>query len=127
MSEHAPRAVHYMHLVDHAATISKTRYKRPFSDRALAVGSGGVSCPIPPRFRLAAWLGPRIGVRFARLMPMRRLRAMLENGTQDDPPVSRNDDPQASPPRGSAQKVALMNGCAQKALNTDINDAPSGC
>jgi len=40
------------------------------------------------------------------------------------PPVSRNDDPQVFAPQGSRKmRVALMTGCAQKALNTDINDA----
>jgi glycolate oxidase iron-sulfur subunit len=40
------------------------------------------------------------------------------------PPVSRNDDPQAFAPQGPRRRrVALMTGCAQRALNTDINDA----
>jgi glycolate oxidase iron-sulfur subunit len=40
------------------------------------------------------------------------------------PPVSRNDDPQSFAPIAPRKKrVALMTGCAQKALNTDINDA----
>ncbi|WP_291737274.1 heterodisulfide reductase-related iron-sulfur binding cluster, partial [Leisingera sp. F5] len=40
------------------------------------------------------------------------------------PPVSRNDDPQSFAPAAPQKKrVALMTGCAQKALNTDINDA----
>ncbi|MDP1008030.1 heterodisulfide reductase-related iron-sulfur binding cluster, partial [Klebsiella pneumoniae] len=40
------------------------------------------------------------------------------------PPVSRNDDPQSFAPAAARRmRVALMTGCAQKALNTDINDA----
>jgi len=40
------------------------------------------------------------------------------------PPVSRNDDPQTFPAQGRrVGRVALMTGCAQRALNTDINDA----
>src|SRR6056297_2243377 len=40
------------------------------------------------------------------------------------PPVSRNDDPQVFPAEGERKmRVALMTGCAQRALNTDINDA----
>jgi glycolate oxidase iron-sulfur subunit len=40
------------------------------------------------------------------------------------PPVSRNDDPQVFPAQGPRRmRVALMTGCAQRALNTDINDA----
>jgi Fe-S oxidoreductase len=53
-----------------------------------------------------------------------RLRAMLALAPARLPPVSRNDDPQVFAPRGAARmRVALMTGCAQRALNTDINDA----
>jgi glycolate oxidase iron-sulfur subunit len=79
--------------------------------------------PYPMRFRVAL-LGAKIGRPFARLMPDARLRAMLEMAPKVIPPVSRNDDPQtfeAQAPR--RKRVALMTGCAQKALNTDINDA----
>ena len=49
---------------------------------------------------------------------------MLEMAPKTVPPVSRNDDPQVFPAKGERRKrVALMTGCAQKALNTDINDA----
>jgi NAD(P)-dependent dehydrogenase (short-subunit alcohol dehydrogenase family) len=57
-------------------------------------------------------------------MPDARLRAMLEMAPKQIPPVSRNDDPQVFPAQGARRmRVALMTGCAQKALNTDINDA----
>ena len=39
------------------------------------------------------------------------------------PPVSRNDDPQTFAVADKKMRVALMTGCAQRALNTDINDA----
>ena len=40
------------------------------------------------------------------------------------PPVSRNDDPQVFHAQTEKRmRVALMTGCAQRALNTDINDA----
>jgi len=75
------------------------------------------------RFRVAL-LGAKIGRPFARLMPDARLRAMLEMAPKQVPPVSRNDDPQSFAPQGARKKrVALMTGCAQRALNTDINDA----
>ena len=49
---------------------------------------------------------------------------MLEMAPKTIPPVSRNDDAQVFPAEGERLKrVALMTGCAQKALNTDINDA----
>jgi len=57
-------------------------------------------------------------------MPDARLKAMLAMAPKTIPPVSRNDDPQVFPAIGERKKrVALMTGCAQKALNTDINDA----
>ena len=48
---------------------------------------------------------------------------MLEMAPATIPPVSRNDDPQVFAVPGRTMRVALMTGCAQKALNTDINDA----
>ncbi len=117
-----PSGVHYMHLVDHARDYIEQRYKRPFSDRALRWILARI-LPYPTRFRLAL-LGAKIGRPFARLMPDARLRAMLEMVPKTIPPVSRNDDPQSFAPQGARKKrVALMTGCAQKALNTDINDA----
>lgn len=117
-----PSGVHYMHLVDHARDYIEKRYKRPFSDRALRWILARI-LPYPTRFRLAL-LGAKIGRPFARLMPDARLRAMIEMAPKTIPPVSRNDDPQSFPAQGAPRKrVALMTGCAQKALNTDINDA----
>jgi glycolate dehydrogenase iron-sulfur subunit len=117
-----PSGVHYMHLVDHAREYIEERYKRPFSDRALRWILARI-LPYPTRFRLAL-LGAKIGRPFARMMPDARLRAMLEMAPKTIPPVSRNDDPQSFAPEGPRRKrVALMTGCAQKALNTDINDA----
>lgn len=117
-----PSGVHYMHLVDHAREYIENNYKRPFTDRALRWVLAQI-LPYPMRFRMAL-LGAKIGRPFARLMPDARLRAMLEMAPKVIPPVSRNDDPQtfaAEQPR--KMRVALMTGCAQKALNTDINDA----
>jgi glycolate oxidase iron-sulfur subunit len=57
-------------------------------------------------------------------MPDARLKAMLAMAPKQIPPVSRNDDPQVFPAQGQRKmRVALMTGCAQRALNTDINDA----
>lgn len=117
-----PSGVHYMHLVDHARDYIEQRYKRPFSDRALRWVLARI-LPYPMRFRVAL-LGAKIGRPFARLMPDARLRAMLEMAPKHIPPVSRNDDPQTFAPKAAKRmRVALMTGCAQKALNTDINDA----
>ncbi len=117
-----PSGVHYMHLVDHAREYIEERYKRPLGERALRWILSKI-LPYPGRFRLAL-LGAKIGRPFAFLMPDARLKAMLEMAPKQVPPVSRNDDPQAFAAKGEKRKrVALMTGCAQKALNTDINDA----
>ena len=117
-----PSGVHYMHLVDHARGYIEQKYKRPFTDRMLRWVLARI-LPYPMRFRIAL-LGAKIGRPFARFMPDARLRAMLEMAPKVIPPVSRNDDPQTFAPSGPRKKrVALMTGCAQKALNTDINDA----
>ncbi len=116
-----PSGVHYMHLVDHARAYIEQRYKRPFMDRALRWVLSRI-LPYPNRFRLAL-LGAKIGRPFRRFLPDPRLRAMLEMAPKHIPPVSRNDDPQTFAVPEPKLRVALMTGCAQKALNTDINDA----
>ncbi len=117
-----PSGVHYMHLVDHARAHIEATYRRPLMDRLLRRVLAWV-IPHPTRFRLAL-LGAKIGRPFAFLMPDARLRAMLAMAPKRIPPVSRNDDPQVFPAQGARRmRVALMTGCAQRALNTDINDA----
>jgi glycolate oxidase iron-sulfur subunit len=117
-----PSGVHYMHLVDHARAHIERTYRRPFMDRLLRAVLARV-IPYPGRFRLAL-LGARLGRPLARLLPDARLQAMLAMAPKHLPPVSRNDDPQVFPAKGERLlRVALMTGCAQKALNTDINDA----
>lgn len=117
-----PSGVHYMHLVDHARAHIEATYRRPWRDRAMRWLLASV-IPHPRRFRLAL-LGARIARPFARLLPDARLRAMLAMAPAGIPPVSRSDTGQtfaAIGPRRS--RVALMIGCAQRALDTDINDA----
>lgn len=117
-----PSGVHYMHLVDHAREYIEENHKRPFTDRALRWVLAQI-LPYPMRFRWAL-IGAKIGRPFRFLMPDARLRAMLEMAPKSIPPVSRNDDPQSfTPVAEKKMRVALMTGCAQKALNTDINDA----
>jgi len=117
-----PSGVHYMHLVDHAREYIEETYKRPLFERILRWTLARI-LPYPSRFRLAL-LGAKIGRPFAFLMPDARLKAMLAMAPKQIPPVSRNDDPQVFPAEGERKmRVALMTGCAQRALNTDINDA----
>jgi glycolate oxidase iron-sulfur subunit len=117
-----PSGVHYMHLIDHARAHVEATYKRPLTDRALRWVLAKV-LPYPMRFRLAILLA-KVGKPFARLIPDARVQAMLDMVPARVPPVSRNDDPQTFAPTAPRRmRVALMTGCAQKALNTDINDA----
>ncbi len=117
-----PSGVHYMHLVDHAREHIEKTYKRPVFERVLRWTLARI-LPYPGRFRLAL-LGAKMARPFRRLLPDARLRAMIEMAPRSIPPVSRNDDPQTFAARGARRmRVALMTGCAQKALNTDINDA----
>jgi len=117
-----PSGVHYMHLVDHAREYIEQTYKRPVFERVLRWTLARI-LPYPGRFRLAL-LGAKIGRPLASLMPEPRLKAMLEMAPKVIPPVSRMDDPQTFPAVGERRmRVALMTGCAQRALNTDINEA----
>ena len=117
-----PSGVHYMHLIDHAREYIERTYRRPLGERTLRWLLARI-LPYPTRFRLAL-LGARIGRPFRRLIPDARLRAMLEMAPRDIPPPSLNDTPQVLAALGPRRKrVALLVGCAQRALNTDINDA----
>ena len=117
-----PSGVNYMHLVDHAREYIERTYRRSLRDRLLR-GILKFILPYPNRFRLAL-LGAKIAKPFAGLMPDARLRAMLAMAPTVIPPVSRNDDPQVFSAEGERRaRVVLSTGCAQRALNTDINDA----
>ncbi|QIK41595.1 glycolate oxidase subunit GlcF [Pontivivens nitratireducens] len=117
-----PSGVHYMHLVDHGRAYIEKNYRRPFMDRALRWTLAQV-LPHSGRFRAALGLA-RLGRPFRRFMPDPRLRAMLDMAPRDIPSPSPNDRPQTFAAQGPRiKRVALMTGCAQKALNTDINDA----
>ena len=117
-----PSGVDYMHLVDQARAYIEQTYKRPLAERVLR-GMLARVIPYPRRFRLALF-GARLARPIAGLLPDRRLRAMVAMAPDRLPPVSRNDDPQTFPAVGTRRmRVALMTGCAQKALDTDINDA----
>ncbi len=117
-----PSGVHYMHLVDHARSYIESNYKRPIIERILRWTLSNI-LPYPYRFRLSLALA-KIGRPFTSLMPDARLRAMLKLVPDRIPPVSRDDDPQRFPAQGEVKgRLVLATGCAQKALNTDINSA----
>ncbi len=117
-----PSGVDYMHLIDQARAHIEQTYRRPLGERVLR-GVLARVIPYPRRFRLALFAA-RLARPLAGLLPDRRLRAMVAMAPDRLPPVSRNDDPQVFAAVGTRRmRVALMTGCAQKALDTDINDA----
>ncbi|HEY0212490.1 MAG TPA: glycolate oxidase subunit GlcF [Paenirhodobacter sp.] len=117
-----PSGVDYMHLVDHARSYIEQKYHRPLFDRVLR-GVLAWVLPYPGRFRLAL-MGARLARPFKALLPDARLRAMIEMAPRSTPAPSPNDTPQVFAAQGTRKKrVALLIGCAQRALNTDINDA----
>ena len=116
-----PSGVNYMHLIDHARTHIERTYVRPWLDRVLRDVLAW-TLPHPVRFRLAviaAWAARPL----AGLLP-RRLRAMIAVAPRRLPSPSPWDRPQVFSSVGVRRKrVALLTGCAQRALNTNINDA----
>lgn len=117
-----PSGVHYGHLIDQARDYIERRYKRGFMDRVLR-GTLARILPYPNRFRLAL-MGAKLAKPFRALVPDRRLRAMLDLAPPRIIGPSRHDDPQVHPAHGPRRKrVALLIGCAQRALNGDINAA----
>lgn len=117
-----PSGVDYMHLVDHARVYIEQKYRRPLKERLLR-GVLAWVLPYPGRFRLAL-KGAKLARPFKALLPDARLRAMVELAPAQTPAPSPNDAPQTFPAQGERRKrVALLIGCAQRALNTDINDA----
>lgn len=117
-----PSGVDYMHLIDHARIHVEKTYRRPWRDRALRWMLAQV-LPHQRRFRLALW-GARLARPLAGLMPDPRLKAMLAMAPARIPPASANDRGQVFAAIGPRRaRVAMMPGCAQRALNTDINDA----
>ncbi|KWT69301.1 Glycolate dehydrogenase, iron-sulfur subunit GlcF [Hyphomicrobium sulfonivorans] len=117
-----PSGVHYMHLVDHAREYVERTYTRPLGERMLRWLLARI-LPYPGRFRLAL-RSAKMARPFRKFIPDARLRAMLEMAPARIPAASDNDRPQTFPAEKVRKKrVALLVGCAQRALNTDINDA----
>jgi len=127
-----PSGVHYMHLIDYAREYVEKKYSRRWDDKAIRWLLATV-LPYPGRFRLSIY-GAWLAKPFSFLLP-KKLKAMVDFAPKKLPPVSRNDRAQTFKARtlsakGKTKKiksplkrVALMTGCAQKVLNTEINDA----
>jgi glycolate oxidase iron-sulfur subunit len=117
-----PSGVDYMHLIDMGRVHVEKTYRRPWFDRVLR-GVLARVIPYPARFRLAL-RAATLARPLARWLPDARLRAMLAMAPTRLPAPSPNDAPQVFPAIGARRfRVALLTGCAQKTLNTDINDA----
>ncbi|PVV09039.1 MAG: glycolate oxidase iron-sulfur subunit [gamma proteobacterium symbiont of Ctena orbiculata] len=116
-----PSSVHYQHLLDHARESIELRHQRKPLDR-LSRWLLAKLLPYPNRFRLAMQTA-KILKPAASMLP-NPIRGMVEYTPDRLPPPSPNDEPQVFPANGERKRrVALLTGCAQRALNTDINDA----
>ncbi len=116
-----PSGVHYMHLVDHARAHIEKTYERPLPERALRNLLAFI-LPRPALFRLALF-GAWFAKPFAGLFPG-RLKGLVAMAPAAIPSPSITDRPQVFAPEGPRRmRVALMTGCAQKALDPNINEA----
>jgi len=121
-----PSGVNYMHLVDHARKHIEETYERPWHDRMLRTLLAFL-LPKVGLFR-AAMLGAMMAKPLAPIFPktgkLARMRAMLELAPDSLPSPSPTDRPGTHPavtPR--RKRVALLTGCAQRALNPGINES----
>lgn len=116
-----PSFVNYMHLVDHARAYIEEHHRRPLPERMLR-WSIAWTLPYPARLRRAV-KAARLARPFAFALPG-RLRSLVRSAPRTLPPPSDNDRPQVFPAHGRRERrVALLTGCAQQAIDTDINDA----
>ena len=116
-----PSGVNYMHLVDHAREYIEDNYKRPLFDRIMRATLAQI-LPYDRRFRFAM-KSAQLVKPLAPIFPS-KIRNMVDFAPKKLPVPSLNDKPQVFLAEGTRiKRVALMTGCAQKALDTDINDA----
>ncbi|MBI1421872.1 MAG: glycolate oxidase subunit GlcF [Gammaproteobacteria bacterium] len=116
-----PSSVHYMHLADHARAYIEKNYRRPLVERVLRNTLTNI-LPHPSRLRIAMRMAQLVKpLRFA--LP-RGLRHMLDMTPEKLPPYKKPSGQQVFPAQGiRKQRVALLTGCAQQVVNSDINDA----
>jgi glycolate oxidase iron-sulfur subunit len=116
-----PSGVDYMHLVDRARAYVEATLVRPWPERALRRLLAFL-VPRPGLFRLALRAG-RLARPFRPLLPG-RLKGMVDQAPARLPAPSAADRPQVFPAEGGRRmRVALMTGCAQRALRPAINEA----
>ncbi|WP_417812781.1 glycolate oxidase subunit GlcF [Thalassospira alkalitolerans] len=116
-----PSGVDYMHLIDNARAHIEQTYERPFADKWLRKILA-IVVPNPTLFRLSL-IGAKLASPFAGLLPG-RLKGMVKMGARHMPPPSWVDKPQVIPAIGERKgRVAILTGCAQQVLETEINEA----
>lgn len=116
-----PSGVHYMHLVDHARAHIQETYRRPLGDTLMRWLLATV-LPRPWLFRLSL-LGAKIAGPLAPVLP-KRLRGLVAMAPRSIPAPSWADRAQVFPAAGRRKlRLALMTGCAQRALDPRINEA----
>lgn len=119
-----PSGVNYMHLVDHARAHIETTYKRPLMDRVYRNLLAAV-LPYPARFKLALNLArfakPFSGV-FEKFPGGKPLSAMLALAPSKLPKSEKSETFYAAKKK-TMGRVILLQGCAQKVLDPEINRA----
>ncbi|HBU98053.1 glycolate oxidase subunit GlcF, partial [Thalassospira lucentensis] len=116
-----PSGVDYMHLIDNARAHIEETYDRPLGDKLLRKMLA-IVVPSPTLFRLSM-IGAKFAAPFAKLMPG-RLKGMVKMGARSLPTPSWVDQPQIIPAIGKRKgRVAILTGCAQQVLETEINEA----
>jgi len=121
-----PSGVNYMHLVDHARAHIEKTYTRPFLDRALR-GLLAAILPYPGRMRVAL-IGALLAKPLRAVLPSSgffgRVRALLDMAPTRIPSPSTIEGVKLFPAEGKSRKrVALLQGCAQRVLAPQINEA----
>ena len=116
-----PSGVNYMHLVDHARRWIERHYRRPPGERLLRRFLS-IVLSRPLLFRTSLRLAG-ISKRLKRFLPA-RLAPLVALAPSSVPHTSSIDRPQVFSAAGQRRmRVALLPGCAQKALAPQINEA----
>jgi glycolate oxidase iron-sulfur subunit len=117
-----PSSVDYMHLVDLGRQHVEATYKRPLMDR-LTRQLLAALIPYHRRFGLAMKLG-WLARPFRALAPTARMRAMMDLVPEQLPLPEPTDKPGVYEAVAEARyRVAILPGCAQRALAPSINAA----
>ena len=116
-----PSFVNYMYLVDHARAHIETHYQRPLDERVSRWVLAKV-LPFPDRFRKVVQVAKLVRP-LAGLLPA-RLGQLLRQVPVQVTTASSDIRPQVFSAEGARKmRVALLTGCVQQVLNSEINAA----